>query len=352
MKRLEKRWFMVVVMLVFCFTASSAVAADKLTVRVLGGFTQQIQSTVIEEPFFKRLGKESGDRLDIQFRTMDEVGQKGFQAMRQLKAGVFDIMEIQLGYVSGDDPFFQGVDLVGVSPDITTARKVMEAYRGAFDKRLQERFEGKLLTLWPYGDQIFWFKDKVSGLNDFKGKKIRVFSPPMSDFVKYFGATGVTMAFPEVYTSLQRGVIDGAVTGALAGNTAAWYEVSNYIYPLPVGYSIQAHVANQKFWNGLSAENRDFLTKKMKELEDEFWKVGGEVTELGINCNTGKDPCKYGKKGKMTLVPVSKEDQEKSKKAAEEIILPRWAKDCNAVYNQCTDVWNGSAGKAAGVRIK
>jgi TRAP-type C4-dicarboxylate transport system substrate-binding protein len=346
------KWTSVVVVGAMCWAAGVALAADKITVRVLGGFTQQIQSTLVEEPFFKQLGKDHGDKLDVQFRTMDEVGQKGFQAMRQLKAGVFDIMEIQLGYVSGDDPFFQGVDLVGVAPDIKTARRVMEAYREAFDKRLQERFEGKLLALWPYGDQIFWFKDKISGLSDFKGKKIRIFSRPMADFVQYFGGVGVSMAFPEVYTSLQRGVVDGAVTGALAGNTASWYEVSGYVYPLPVAYSMQAHVANLKFWNGLPADARDLLTRKMKELEDELWRVGGEATDLGINCNTGNDPCKYGKKGKMTLIPVSAEDKEKSKKAAEEVVLPKWAKDCTAVFGQCVETWNGTAGKAAGVRIK
>ncbi|HSB05764.1 MAG TPA: TRAP transporter substrate-binding protein DctP, partial [Thermodesulfobacteriota bacterium] len=213
-------------------------------------------------------------------------------------------------------------------------------------------FEGKLLALWPYGDQIFWFKDKINDLNDFKGKKIRVFSRPMSDFVQYFGATGVSMAFPEVYTSLQRGVIDGAVTGALAGNTAAWYEVSSYIYPMPVGYSMQAHVANLKFWNNLPPDVRDFLTKKMKELEDELWSAGTQATGDGINCNTGKDPCKHGKKGKMTLIPVSAEDKEKMKRAVEEVILPQWAKDCNKTFSQCTDVWNSLAGKAAGAKIK
>jgi TRAP-type C4-dicarboxylate transport system substrate-binding protein len=332
--------------------AGTAWAADKVPIRVLGGFTQQIQSTLIEEPFFKKLPQESNGRLDIQFRTMDEVGQKGFQAMRQLKAGVFDIMEIQLGYVSGDDAFFQGVDLVGVAPDIKTARKVMEAYREAFDKRLQERFDGKLLALWPYGDQIFWFKDKVGGLADFKGKKIRVFSRPMADFVQYFGGVGVSMAFPEVYTSLQRGVVDGAVTGALAGNTASWYEVATHVYPMPVGYSLQAHVANLKFWNGLPADVREFLTKKMQELEDELWRVGAEATELGLNCNTGKDPCKYGKKGKMTLVPVSAEDKAKAQKAAEEVVLPKWGKDCTNVLGNCIQVWNASAGKAAGVQVK
>ena len=109
--------------------AGPSYAADKVKVRALGGFTKQIQSTEVEQPFYKKLAEENGDTLDVQFRTMDELGQKGFQALRQLKAGVFDIMEMHLGYIGGEDPFFQGVDLVGVSPDVATAKKVAEAYR-------------------------------------------------------------------------------------------------------------------------------------------------------------------------------------------------------------------------------
>ena len=233
----------------------------------------------MEEPFIKKLGPESGGKLDIQFRTMDELGQKGFQGMRQLKGGVFDIMEIQLGYVSGDDPFFQGVDLVGVSPDIGTARKVAEAYREEFDKRLQKKFGGKLLAIWPYGDQVFWFKDKVNGLDDFKGKKIRIFSRPMAEFVKKFGATGVSLAFPEVYTSLHTGVIDGAVSGTLAGNTAAWYEVANYIYPMPMGYSLQLHVANLEFWEKLTPRYEGFS-------HEEIQRPG----RFALECRRGSDP--------------------------------------------------------------
>ena len=201
-----------------------------------------------------------------------------------------------LGYISGDDPYWQGLDIMGVAPDIETAREVVEVFRGILDQRLQERFNGKVLAIWPYGTQVFYFKDKISGLDDFKGKKIRVFSRPMAEFVKYFGATGVTLPFPEVYMSLQRGVIDGAITGALAGNTASWFEVSNYLFPLPMGFGLQMHTANLDFWNGLSPENREYLTKKFKELEDEFWKYGDLATLDGINCNTGKDPCQYGQK--------------------------------------------------------
>jgi TRAP-type C4-dicarboxylate transport system substrate-binding protein len=350
MMKLLKGFTVLGMVMAFGLAAGTAPAADKTTVRVLGGFAKQIQST-IEEPFIKKLGPESGGKLDIQFRTMDELGQKGFQGMRQLKGGVFDIMEIQLGYVSGDDPFFQGVDLVGVSPDIATARKVTEAYRDEFDKRLQKKFGGKLLAIWPYGDQVFWFKDKVNGLDDFKGKKIRIFSRPMAEFVKKFGATGVSLAFPEVYTSLHTGIIDGAVSGTLAGNTAAWYEVANYIYPMPMGYSLQLHVVNHEFWEKLSPDMRDFLTKKFKELEDTLWKVGAEATQDGINCNTGKGACKYGKPGKMTVVPVSAKDKERMKKAVEEVVLPEWATSANKMDPKTSEIWNQTVGKAADMKI-
>ncbi|MBD3305012.1 ABC transporter substrate-binding protein [candidate division KSB3 bacterium] len=346
----SRTWIVAVALVSLCTWTGVAMGADPITVNALGGFTQQVQSTLVEQPFFKELDEASAE-LDIQFRTMDELGQKGFQAMRQLRAGVFDIMEIQLGYVSGDDPFFQGVDLVGVSPDIDTAREVMEAFREEFDQRLQEKFDGKLLALWPYGDQVFWFKEKINGLDDFKGKKIRVFSRPMASFVEYFGATGVSMAFPEVYTSMQRGVIDGAVTGALAGNTASWFEVANYVYPMPVSFSMQAHVANLNFWNGLEPEMQEFLTQKFREMEDKLWEIGAQATQDGINCNIGEEPCEYGKKGSMELIPVSAEDKERMKEAVESVILPEWAQSADKITVGSSDIWNETAGEAAGVTI-
>lgn len=333
-------------------TAGLVSAADKVRMRALGGFTKQIQSTHVEQPFFNRLGEESGGRIDVQFRTMDELGQRGFQGLRQLKTGVFDVMTLQLGYVSGEDPFFQGVDLVGVSPDIETARKVVDAYREEFDKRLQEKFGGKLLAIWPYGDQIFWFRGAVSGLDDFKGKKIRVFSKPMSDFVTKFGATGVTLAFPEVYTSLQRGVIEGAVSGALAGNTASWHEISDHIYPMPMGFSLQLHVANVDYWNKLPEDVKSFLEQKFSELEEELWKIGGEATQDGINCNTGQGTCTYGTKARMTMIPVSDRDRERMKVAVEEVILPAWASSANRVDPNSSRIWNETIGKVVGMTIK
>jgi TRAP-type C4-dicarboxylate transport system substrate-binding protein len=338
--------------IVFCFGIGNALGADKVTIRALGSFQKQIQYSVIEKPFYDKLKQEAGDRFNIQFRSMDELGQKGFDALRQLRSGVFDVIQTQLGYISGDDPYWQGLDIMGVAPDIETAREVVEAFRETLDQRLQDKFNGKVLAIWPYGTQVFYFKEKISGLDDFKGKKIRVFSRPMADFVQYFGATGITLPFPEVYMSLQRGVIDGAITGALAGNTASWFEVSNCLFPLPMGFGLQMHTANLDFWKKLSPENRAYLTKKFKELEDDFWRYGDLATQDGINCNTGKGKCEYGQKGKMNLVVPSDADNAKAKKAAEEVILKQWAEGCNRVDPKCSENWNAEVGKVVNIQIQ
>ena len=259
---------------------------------------------------------------------------------------------MQSGYISGDDPHWQAIDFMGISPDIEACRQATEAYRPILDRGLKENFNGKLLCLWPYGTQVFYFKEPIKGLSDFKGKKIRVFTRPMAEFVSHFGATGVTLPFPDVYTSLQKGVIDGAITGALAGNTASWWEASSYLYTLPMGFSIQSHAVNLDFWNKLKPDQRDFLTKKFKELEDDFWKYGKEVEDDGIRCNTGGEPCKYGKKGNMTLIKPSKEDMGLMKKAAQDVILSNWAQECNKADPNCAEEWNETVGKVAGIKIK
>ena len=136
MKR-GRTWSFCLVLLLFCVWYGTAFAADKVTVRALGSFTNQIQSTMIEQPFFKKLKPEAAAKnLDIQFRTMDELGQKGFNALRQLKAGAFDIIQMQSGYISGDDPHWAEVDLMGVSPDLPSCRKAVDAYRPILDQGL------------------------------------------------------------------------------------------------------------------------------------------------------------------------------------------------------------------------
>ena len=42
------------------------------------------------------------------------------------RTGTFDVLSVPIGLLSRDDPFFEGLDLVGVSTDMNELRKVVD----------------------------------------------------------------------------------------------------------------------------------------------------------------------------------------------------------------------------------
>lgn len=347
----QRIWIAAMAAAGWLFAPGPGAAFDKFDIRALGWFQGQLQSSDVERPFFDKLPQESGGKIAVRFRTMDEVGLKGFDAMRQLASGVFDVMAISFSYVSGDDPFFYGVDLPGVALDVPTQRKVADAYRAEIDKRLREKFNGQTVAMWSFPAQMFFCKGNVRGLDDLKGKKIRVSGPLLATLVEQFGAVGVSLPFNEVYPALQRGVIDCGITGSLSGNTSSWPEVTDSFLPLTTGWGVQAHIVNLDFWNKLQPDARDFLAAQFKKMENDLWELAAKTTDDGINCNVGVQPCKYGKPGKMTLVKISDADAKRFKEAAEKAVLQKWLTDCKRTTPDCAAIWNDTVGKAVNMRM-
>ncbi len=328
----------------------NAEAAD-VTMRVAGNFSSNVRhSEGIERPFFTGLPKATGIDMEVKFNPMDVVNVKADDALRLLRSNIFDVMSVQIGSVARDDPFFEGVDLAGVSTNMTVLRSSMEAYRQVFDARLQEKFKAKALTLWPFGPQVFFCNKPIKSVADFKGLKIRSFTPTMSAMLQNLGATPVTLSFSEVYSALGNGVVDCGVTSANSGNSGKWPEVTQYFYPLAVSGSVQGHFVNLDFWNKLTPIQQAKISAEFRKMEDQMRKLAEEGTADSIACNTGK-ACKNGTPFKMTLVPVSADDEAKVKAASSATVLPMWKTACNKVDAKCSDTWNATVGKARGMQI-
>lgn len=165
----------------------------------------------------------------------------------------------------------------------------------------------------------------------------------MIDFLEGVGATGVSMAFPEVIPSLQRGVIDCGVTGTLSGNTAGWPEVTTHQYKVSLGWAVRFTAVNLNAWNRFDPKVREFFTTEFAKYEDHVWKTMREALSDADNCNSGNQPCTLGKPGKIAVLDVKAEDQADYKKIVETKVLSGWAKRCGA---QCTAEWNDTVGKA------
>ncbi|HSV17805.1 MAG TPA: TRAP transporter substrate-binding protein [Casimicrobiaceae bacterium] len=334
--------------------ASANVAAQdfkpfKLT--VVGNVAGIPQSTEIEGPVFKGLASKSGGKIDVRFRTFQELGMNGEEMARLASRGSFDLVALLGGYVSGDAPFFIGSDIPGLAATLDDAKQQSDAYRDVLDKYLQEHLNVKLLTLWPYPLQVLYCRMPVNSLDDLKGKRIRVHGTALSDLVKGVGGIAVDIPFAEVYTSLQRGVADCAATSTVAGNAQKWYEVSSQMVTLPLGWAISAHVANKAFWDKLEPGARAFLTTQMNGMEKSLWDMARDRGDDALSCNMGGD-CKFGTKGAMKLYRLTPAELTKVRSLVADSILRDWAKECTANYKPCVADWNQTIGKTIGVSIK
>ena len=93
--------------------------------------------------------------------------------------------------------------------------------------------------------------------DDLKGQKIRVMaSPVMVNTMKALGATGVPVAWAELYTALQTGVVDGAENNHPSVVAKKFYEVSKY-YTLDEHMRIPDVIAmSMKLWNTLNDDQK------------------------------------------------------------------------------------------------
>lgn len=324
----------------------------KINLKVSGGNQTQNMFQRIYKPFFtEELPANTKGAVTTTFGSLEELGMRGPEVLRLLRQGVFDISEGTLSYMAGEDARFDGLDLPGVTLDIATQRKAADAYRPILAKALEEKYNTKLLSMSPVAVQVFYCKSAIANLDSLRGKSVRTFNRAMSQLVEGAGGSTVNLPFAEVIPAMQRGVAQCAVTGTSAGNTARWWEVSDHLYMLPMGWSMTFFGANLRNWSRLDEKTRTFLEKQFAELENRMWAQAESDIQDGVNCNAGTGRCKDGiaANPKMTLISVTEADRAGAQKILRERVLPDWASRCGA---ECVAQWNASVGKVVGIEAK
>lgn len=321
-----------------------------INLKVSGGNRTQNLFRYVYGPFFtQELAQRSGGSVTTTFGSIEELGIRGPEVLRLLRLGMFDISEGTLSYMAGEDPHFDALDLPGVTLDIDAQQRAVNAYRPVIARQMAEKFGVKLLSMSPVALQVFYCKGRIEGLASLAGKKVRTFNRAMSDLVEGAGGSTVNLPFAEVIPAMQRGVADCAITGTSAGNTARWWEVTDHLYLLPMGWSMTFFGANLRAWDRLDARTRAFLEAEFAALETRMWAQAKADVEDGIACNTGRGQCRDGivATPPMTPVPVAEADRARAQALLRERVLTDWARRCGAA---CVREWNATVGTVVGVQ--
>ncbi|MCB1461183.1 MAG: TRAP transporter substrate-binding protein [Nitratireductor sp.] len=171
----------------------------------------------------------------------------------------------------------------GVFPDVKIAdapagltMKQLEAatdaengIKAVLDAQFREK-GSTLLAVTPLGPTVFVTNEPAIAPSDFTGKKIRVYSEGTAALAQAIGAAPVQLPFADVYTALQRGTIDGAITGFQGVGSQKMYEVAKYVL-VPASFTgaggYQGWVANLEWWEGLPGADREIISKAIRDAE-------------------------------------------------------------------------------------
>ena len=303
----------------------------------------------LEQPFWEESLPEATDgALTAEAIPITEAGLQGTEVMRLVKQGVFEVAHGLGSYVASENPAIEGADLSSIAPDFATMHAIADAYKPEMDKIFQDTYGAHILSLHPWPASMIYCRGAVAGISDLAGKKIRVHSATLGDFVEGAGGVTVTLPFAEVVPALEKGVADCAITDPVSAYKASWQEVIDQVFALPVGYSITFTAINSDVWDKLDEESRTALSDALTEMEVKGWQQAEENQATGVACLTGQGECPWGEPGNAALTTPSDEDEAARKEILNEFVLKRWGERCGA---DCAETWNATAGTAAGLSV-
>lgn len=322
-------------------------APERIQLKVVGGLANVSQYTRYEEPFWRqRVSELTHGRVTAEIAPFDRAGFRAEEMLPLMRLGVVPFGTALVAVVSSEEPEFNAIDLPGLNPDIGKLRETVRLYRPHLQDLLRERYGIELLAVYTYPAQVTWCSRPFSGLADLAGRRIRTSSVGQAELFEALGATSVVIPFAEIVPAMRAGVVECAVTGTLSGNAIGLHDVTSHVHALGLTWGVSIFGANQAAWQALPEETRHTIQAGLAGLERDIWDGAARETGEGLDCAQGKPSCSTGRRGHMTVVPVTPADNERRRSLLTSTVLPRWVDRCGP---ECATAWNTYLGPTLGI---
>lgn len=240
-------------------TAGAPARAETFT--VLSSWDESYNAVpVFARGFADMIAEKSGGELTLELRGPESV--PPFEQLQPVSAGLFDLLFTHGAYHLGETTMAFGMDAVVDDP---VARRESGIY-DLIDAHYQKR-NLKLIGVFSAASGYHvLLRQPIGPDGALRGRKIRA-SGTYHDFITELGGSVVTLPASEIYSSLERGVVDGAAWPVFGALDYKWYEVADYMTRPTFGVTNLTLFMNLDKWNSLTPEQQDLFIETAKELE-------------------------------------------------------------------------------------
>ena len=255
-------------------------AANSINMKIFSAWTDRVRAM-------------SGGRLDIE-ALPDGTVVKAPEMYNAVRNGVLDCQNGGGTWSANLDVAFSLFGDMAGAYERPEQMQIWYEYRGG--KEIARELYGKYNTMhvglvW-HGVESIPLKKAVRNTADLKGLKMRSPPGPVSAILSKFGGAPVTMNGSEVYSALERGVLDATDWGTLSMNDdLGFHKIAPFaIYPGFHSMPATDIVVNMAKWNALPADLkallevsvRDFARDMAQQLVLADEKVAKEASKKGL----------------------------------------------------------------------
>lgn len=227
------------------------------------------------EVFAASVKEQSGGTLTVKIFPDGQLGTER-EVLELLQIGSIAMTKVSAAAMANFAPEYQVMGVPYLFRDKDHFFSVLEGPTGENILEAGSEYLLKGLCFYDAGSRSFYTKNRpIRTPEDLQGMKIRVMSHQMSvDMVNEMGGSATPMAYSELYTALQQGVVDGAENNPPSFVTSGHYEVCKF-YTLDEHSSIpDVLVIGTKYWDTLNAQEQAWLRAAAKvsaAAQKQFW---------------------------------------------------------------------------------
>ncbi len=217
----------------------------------------------------ERLAEKSGGTMKIDLYPSQQLGTER-EMLELLQIGSLGMTKASSSALEGFTTAYQVFGLPYLFRDDAHRFAVLEGEVGQEILLRSEPFNLRGLAYYDAGSRSFYTKDRpVRQPSDLQGLKIRTQESPVAILmVRALGGSATPIAWGELYTALQQGIVDGAENNPPSFYLSRHYEVCKY-------YALDEHTAvpdvlliSTLVWNDLTPPQQAWLKEAAAESAD------------------------------------------------------------------------------------
>lgn len=223
-----------------------------------------------------RVAELSGRRMRIDIYPSEQLGTER-QTLELLQIGSVGMTKVSAAVLENFAPTFQVLSLPYIFRDEAHQFDVLDGPIGSELLLGLEPYRLRGLAFYDAGSRSFYTKDRpIQRPEDLDGLKIRTQeSATAMELVRRLGGSATPIAWGELYSALQQGIVDGAENNPPSFHLSGHYEIARF-------YSLNEHtrvpdvlLISTTVWNALGDRQQAWLVRAVAEstvLQRTLWR--------------------------------------------------------------------------------